>query len=140
MVPERNVVANIEPRGISRQPGLRKNNELGAAARCFLCERAGALEPRREVGGNFRLHDRHAGAAHRQTAIWSTALRRRSGTFASAAGYPTGITSIARSLAGLPSNSPRNPIGLGVCVSVTSPMWWIAAMNSPAAMPQDSCV
>ena len=29
-------------------------------------------------------------------------------------------------------------MGLGVCVSVARPMWWMAAMKKPAAMPTDS--
>ena len=41
-----------------------------------------------------------------------------------------------RSFSGRPSTRVRNAIGDGVCVSVTSPMLWIAAMNMPAAIPQ----
>ena len=44
------------------------------------------------------------------------------GTFASSAGYPTGKTSIACSWSGLCKISLKNPIGDGVCVSVTKPM------------------
>ena len=58
----------------------------------------------------------------KNTATSSRVLRWMSGTVASSAGYPTGITNMASSWAGRSSSSRKNPIGEGVWVRVTNPM------------------
>ena len=60
VIPERDVSADVEPCGIAGKPGLRKHDERRAAARRFLRERTGALDPGWEIGGNFGLDDRDA--------------------------------------------------------------------------------
>ena len=50
----------------------------------------------------------------------------------------TGGTCNGRSFFGRPRIELRNPIGFGVCVTVTSPAVWTAAINSPHAIPTDS--
>lgn len=64
-----------------------------------------------------RLH-----ATHSYQAITSAAVFRcRSGTRASSAGYPTGMSKNGRSLSGRFRIFCRKFMGLGVCVSATSP-------------------
>ena len=49
MVPERDVLAAVEPRRVARQPGFGKDDELCAGGGGLADQAAGLLEGRREV-------------------------------------------------------------------------------------------
>ena len=80
-----------------------------------------------------------AGGHGPNDAIASSPFLPITGTRASSAGKPTTSSRNARSLAGRPRIPLRNPIGLGVWVSVARPAWWSAVMSIPVAIPTDSC-
>ena len=70
MIPEAGIAADVEPRRIAGEPGLREGDERRSGARgvCGTCVRQ--LEPLFEARSNFILHDRNAndgwGGGHAQ--------------------------------------------------------------------------
>jgi len=101
----------------TRRSGVNSRRRAARATR-----RSSRISRRRRGVGRLPRRDHVTSSATCHVVISSSGFRVKSGTVASACGNPTGRTSTAVSFLPRLSNSRRNPVGVGVCVSVTSPM------------------